>query len=135
MLLANKRILVVDDDVYMRDNLKSTLIKFGVEKVVAAENATEAKKNLMAAHDQNEPFHLILCDHHMPDNTGLDFINYIRSSLKFRDISFITITSDAQRSVVLPYLSAGSDAFIVKPYDEKDLLAKITQVWLKRGVA
>lgn len=134
MLPPNKKIMVVDDDVYMRDRLQSTLIKFGAAKVALFDNATDAKKALVAALDQKEEFHLVLCDHHMPENTGLDFINYIRNSPKFREVSFITLTSDAQRSIVLPYLSAGSDAFIVKPYNEQDLLAKILQVWHKRGV-
>lgn len=126
--------MIVDDDMYMRNQLKDTLTKFGATKISHFENAADAKKALVAAFEQKDEFHLILCDHHMPENTGLDFINYIRGSIKFRNISFITLTSDAQRSVVLPYLSAGSDAFIVKPYNEQDLLAKILQVFHKRGV-
>ena len=70
----------------------------------------------------------------MPGNTGLDFITYLRSSLKFKEISYITITSDSQLPVVLPYLSAGADSFIVKPIVEKDLYAKIVQVWTKNRV-
>lgn len=134
MLPKDKKIMIVDDDVYMRTQLKDTLIKFGATKISDFENATDAKKALVAAYELKDEFHLILCDHHMPENTGLDFINYIRGSIKFKNIAFVTLTSDAQRSVVLPYLSAGSDAFIVKPYNEQDLLAKILQVFHKRGV-
>ena len=126
--------MVVDDDVLMRNQLKDTLSKFGITHVGLFDNAADAKKALMVAFEQKSEYHLILCDHHMPENTGLDFINYIRGSIKFKNIPFITLTSDAQRSIVLPYLSAGSDAFIVKPYNEQDLLAKILQVFHKRGV-
>ena len=134
MLPLGKKILVVDDDAQMREAISSILIKIGFKKIVTAESAADAKQLLTKAYDEKDPFDLVLSDHHMPGNTGLDFISYVRASLRFKDLGFITITSDAQRSVVLPHISAGADAYIVKPVNEKDLQAKITQVWTKRGV-
>jgi two-component system, chemotaxis family, chemotaxis protein CheY len=134
MLPADKRVLVVDDDRQIRHILKSMLIKLGIKKISAAENVDEAKKFLQEAEIENDPYNLILCDHNMPGVSGLDFIVYLRQSLKYKEIPFITITSDSSRTVVLPYITAGSDSFIVKPPVEKDLLAKITQVWTKKGL-
>lgn len=134
MLPLDKKILLVDDDATIRGTLKSSLLKFGFKHISEADDVVTAKKLLLTSYDENNTFDLILCDHHMPGNTGLDFITYLRSSIKFREIAFITITSDAQRSVVLPYLSAGSDSFIVKPFNEEDLQSKIIQVWTKRGI-
>ncbi len=134
MFPADKKVLIVDDDKLMRDTLQSIVTKFGLKKIIAVDNVNDAKRLLVAAHDENDPFHLVLCDHHMPGNSGLDFINYVRMSLRFRELPFITITSDSQRSVILPYISAGSDSFIVKPVNDIDLQNKITQVWTKRGI-
>ncbi len=130
----DKKVLIVDDDPQMRETLTSYMRKFGLVKIFEAPDVNEAKRLLVESVTSGEPFHLVLCDHHMDQHTGLDFISYIRMSLRFSDVPFITVTSDSSRPVVLPYISAGADSFIVKPVIEKDLYNKIAQVWTKRGL-
>ena len=128
-LPPNKQVLIVDDSKEMREHLISILNSLGVTKIVQAESVDKAKETLVAHYDNGGIFDLILCDHHMPGNVGTHFINFVRKDNKFSSISYITITSDSQRSVVLPYISAGADSFIVKPVSAEDLYNKISRVW------
>lgn len=133
-LPSDKRVLVVDDDEIMRNTISQILINFDIKDISQAPDVATAKQILQSYYDNEKPFHLVLCDHHMPNNTGLDLINHIRMNLRYKEVPYITITSDAQRTVVLPYISAGADSFIVKPVKDADLYEKILQVWKKRKV-
>lgn len=133
--IANLKFLVVDDDPNMRSHLVSLLKKNSVNNILQTDNVEQAKLILQQEFDKAEPIDCILCDHHMPNNTGLDFITFVRMSMKFRQVIFITVTSDSERSVVLPYIAGGADSFIVKPAQEKDLILKISQTLAARDSA
>lgn len=122
------RFLIVDDNHEMRGHVVSTLKKNNFKNILEASSVSEAEKLLEQAFNSAELVDVVLCDHHMPDNTGLDFINYVKMSIKFKNVIFITITSDSSRAVVLPYIGAGADGFVVKPVSEKELLTKISQL-------
>lgn len=128
------KILVVDDDSIMRASHLKMLKNLGIDRVVESDNIVKAKEILAEEFNKAEPVHLIMCDHHMPGGLGIQFITYVRTSLKFKNLGFITITSDASRPVVLPNISAGADSFIIKPVNEKDLLNKLLQVVSKRNI-
>lgn len=131
--IFNKKILVVDDNDLMREQLIKDLKELKFTNIVAADNVTLAKETVINSFNAGELVELILCDHHMPNNTGLDLLNFIRMSIKFNSLAYITVTSDSDRSVVLPYIAAGADSFIVKPANTKDLISKIKQVVEKRS--
>lgn len=133
-LPGDKRILVVDDDAIMRNTISQILNKFDLTQIVQAPDVPTAKQVVQDAYNSEKPFDLILCDHHMPNSTGLEFLSFIRINLRYKETPYITITSDSQRAVVLPYISAGADSFIVKPVKDTDLYEKIVQVWKKRKV-
>lgn len=133
-LPADKRVLVVDDDELMRNSISQILNSFDIKNIVQAPDVPTAKQIVQDAYNSEKPFDLILCDHHMPNSTGLEFLSFIRINLRYKETPYITITSDSQRTVVLPYISAGADSFIVKPVKDTDLYEKIVQVWKKRKV-
>lgn len=132
-VFKNKKVLVVDDNSQMRQLLTDVLKSIGFENLVETDNVNNAKEIVLEAFNQAEPFDLVLCDHHMPNNSGLELISYIKMSMKYKDMAFITVTSDSDRSVVLPYISAGVDSFVVKPVSEKDLFNKISLVFKKKA--
>lgn len=132
-MLPNLRVLVIDDSDMILEGTSRILKQIGVDKISTALNVNDANKLLNDAFENNDPYQLILCDHHMPGSNGMDFLKKIRINMRFKDIPFITITSDSQRTTVLPYISLGADSFIVKPVNAEDLEAKITQVWKKKG--
>lgn len=127
--LKNKKILIVDDNDEMRNFLIENLISLGFVNIIDVNNVKSAKEKVLESFNKAESIDLILCDHHMPDNSGLELISYLRMSLKFRSLPFIAVTSDSDRSVVLPYLTAGADSFIVKPVNPRDLLSKIERIF------
>lgn len=102
---------------------------------ILTSNSTEVAQNILQqSFKMNNPIHLILCDHHMPGKTGHDLIHFVRTNMIFRDVGYITVTSDARREVIVPYISAGADSFIVKPVNPDELKTKITQVLKAHGV-
>ena len=127
-------ILVVDDVDASVQALVIALQSLGVLNILTSNSTDIAKNILQKSFENNKPIHLILCDHHMPGKAGHDFINFVRMNMTFRDVGYITVTSDARRAVIVLYISAGADSFIVKPVNSDELKTKMTQVLKAHGI-
>lgn len=132
LIPENLRVLIIDDSPESSNLVRMILKDLNISYVTEIDNVADAKKLLNKAFDDNDPFGLIICDHHMPEKTGFEFLVYVRMNLKFNNIAYITMTSDSQMSIVLPYINAGADAFIVKPVSKKELNPKLKQIFEKR---
>jgi EAL domain-containing protein (putative c-di-GMP-specific phosphodiesterase class I)/FixJ family two-component response regulator len=72
--MANKRILLVDDDTFLLNLLKQQLRNIGLENVSSYSRASDALAVLKEEADQ---FEIILCDLQMPDMDGIEFVRNI----------------------------------------------------------
>jgi CheY-like chemotaxis protein len=108
--LAGRIVLVIEDHRDSRDMLRQVLQSLRAH-VLVARNIDEAEREFSF-----QLPHLIICDMKLPDGTGLDFINWLRSqSQKMRGIPSIAITGYEQ---YFPANAAtGFDAYIRKPID------------------
>lgn len=116
----NYRILIVEDKWTNRILLVKLLSALGFA-VREAENGREG----VAAWSSWQP-HLILMDMQMPVMNGYEATQQIKTSLKGQATVIIALTASAfeeQRQVIL---SAGCDDFVRKPFQEEELLAKIS---------
>lgn len=111
-------ILVVDDDERVCRTLRRYL---GIEgfNVVTANNADEMRENLHLAE-------LVVLDLHMPEAHGLDLTREIRQKRPSLGIIILTGSTDSVDRVV--GLELGADDYISKPFDERELLARIRSV-------
>ena len=119
-------ILVVDDSPVNRELLRCILEPLGYQVSLAA----SVRNGLALA--RQVAFDLILCDVHLPDADGFDFLRMIKADPKLSAIPFIFLTSSVYgaRDKTLA-LKQGAAQFIVRPIEPLALLAEIEAVLQK----
>lgn len=119
------KILVVDDD-----PASAKLVKLALEcdgyQVLTASSGKQAIKEM-----SDWSPHLVLLDVSMPGLNGLDTLKYLRARNHYVSTIFVTGRSDVDD--VVRGLDAGADDYIRKPFDAKELLARVrTQLRIKQ---
>ena len=117
------RLLIVDDEVDIRDVLEFNLQNEGFE-VDLAESAEQAMDMLSVEHQ------LILLDVMMGGMSGFRMAEKLRKS--GNNIPIIFITAKNTENDMLTGFSAGGDDYISKPFSIKEVIARVKNV-LKRG--
>ncbi|MFT3702222.1 MAG: response regulator [Agriterribacter sp.] len=116
--LKNISILLVEDN-EMNTLLASAILQRIGADITEADNGMEAV-NLL----KKRAFDIVLMDLHLPVMNGLETTRYIRNTLNL-DIPVIAITANVVNGEENKCLEAGMNAFISKPYTEKNLVEKI----------
>jgi DNA-binding response OmpR family regulator len=114
------RILMIEDDARLASMVTEDLGRNGLE-VSRAETASEGLARLSC-----EPFDLVLLDLMLPDADGLDVCRRIRSSGSTVPVIMLTAKGDPTDRVV--GLELGADDYLGKPFDPRELLARIRAV-------
>ena len=117
--MENSRILVVDDDKNINELLRLYLEKEGFG-VVSAYDGHEAVKQF----DENEP-DLVLLDIMLP---GIDGWQVCREIRKKSDKPVIMVTAKGETFDKVLGLELGADDYVVKPFDTKEVVARIKAV-------
>ncbi len=94
-------------------------------------NARQTARALLAGHRPD----LLILDINMPEVSGLDLLEFIRSRRRWDDLPVIMFSSDATDVQVDHALSLGADAYIFKPVTIEELETAIVQATSKRGAA
>lgn len=113
-----KTIAVIDDDVYIGNMLEEVLLKEGY-KVLRAYSGTEALYLLT----QNSP-DLILLDLMLPGLSGEEVLLKLKTTLQ--NIPVIVVSAKVEIEDKVNLLLNGASDFITKPFNIKELLARIT---------
>lgn len=116
------RILVVDDDAYMRELIVSVLQDLGFSDIVEADSAMTALQ-LFELHS----FDLIITDVNMPEMNGLKFIKMLRAgrTLAKRESRVIVITAFSQTEILGAALALDINGFLTKPFTSGQVQKKI----------
>lgn len=114
------RILVVDDEADLRDLVAHFLGRRGLA-VAEAENGAAMRARLAA-----ERFDLIVLDINMPDESGLDLLTWLRASGD--DVPVVMLTAREALEDRLTGLGRGADDYVTKPFEPRELLARIRAV-------
>ncbi len=114
-----KKILVIEDNPDVRENLAEILTLSGYEAVVAENGKVGVEK----AHSQSPD--LILCDIMMPELDGYGVLHILSRQQQTADIPFIFLTAKAEKEDFRRGMSLGADDYIVKPFDDVALLQTI----------
>jgi two-component system OmpR family response regulator len=112
-------ILVVDDDREIRDLLSRFLEKQGM-RVTAARDAREARKVWPLGR-----YHLVVLDLMMPGEPGLDFARWLRTQ---SDVPVVILTAMGEETDRIVGLELGADDYVAKPFNPRELLARIRAV-------
>ncbi len=116
---AKPRILIVEDDPFVRDVLDIYLTGEGY-LVVTAGSGREMRERLAA-----QSFNLVLMDVRLPDEDGFTLTRYLRSHHK---VGIIIITTRHETVDKVVGLECGADDYVIKPFEEREVLARIRSV-------
>jgi DNA-binding response OmpR family regulator len=119
------RILVVDDDVRLRDLLTRYLAEQGFE-VRAIPDARDLDKRL-----QRDPPHLVVLDLMMPGEDGLAVCRRLRAAGESVPIIMLTARGEDVDRIV--GLEMGADDYLPKPFNPRELVARIHAVLRRHG--
>jgi len=115
-------ILVVDDQSELRLLVKLTLQPLG--KIATASSAKEALR-----HIQQTPTRLAVLDVWLgAGQSGVEFCRMLKNDSATSSIKVILLSANGNQSDIDAGMAAGADAYIVKPYSPRDLLAKAAQL-------
>ncbi len=115
--MPNERILIVEDERAVARGLQYGLEKEGFD-VLLAENGEKA---IHLTHNLDP--HLILLDIRLPDISGFDVCRQLRAEGAQQPILMLTARDEAIDKVL--GLELGADDYVVKPYDLRELIARI----------
>ncbi len=126
VMLAGRKVLVVDDDIRNIFAMTSVLERHNME-VLSAENGRDAIKVLQNQTDVD----VVLMDIMMPEMDGYDTINEIRKLPKFKALPILALTAKAMKGDREKCIEAGASDYISKPVDTDQLLSML-RIWLHR---
>lgn len=122
---TSPKILVVDDDVRLRDLLSRYLSEQGFQ-VTAIANASHLDRKL-----QRDPPHLLVLDLMLPGEDGLSVCRRLRTAGETVPIIMLTAKGEDVDRIV--GLEMGADDYLPKPFNPRELVARIHAVLRRHG--
>lgn len=120
-------LLIVEDEIAIRDMLRFSLQESSFD-LIEAGDVKQAKLVLTEKLPD-----LILLDWMLPEQSGLDFIMWLRSHEVFNEIPIIMLTARADEASRVTGLLEGADDYVIKPFSPKELTARIKAVLRRRS--
>ena len=121
--MSDLRVLLVEDHALNRQLLLALLDKVGVSTEIAV-HGQDALQKLSAA---SVPYDLVLMDIQMPVMDGIAATKALRSDPRFNNLPIIAVTANALSDERELCLSAGMQAYLVKPIDRQTLYEALVQ--------
>jgi two-component system, chemotaxis family, chemotaxis protein CheY len=112
---VGKRILIVDDAIFMRMIIKKVIVEAGYEVVGEAGDGAEG----IEMYKQLKP-DLVTMDNTMPEMSGINALKAIREFDP--NARVIICTAIGQKFLIREALEAGAVNFIVKPFEDEEML-------------
>jgi two-component system, OmpR family, KDP operon response regulator KdpE len=121
-MIAKSRVLVVDDEPLMAQDLRQVLSTQGYQVRTAPEGETA-----LSSFDEWRP-HLVFTDRHMPRMDGIELCRRIRAISK---VPVVMLSESASETAKVEAFDSGADDYLIKPYGPGELLAR-TRALLRR---
>ena len=122
-----KKILIVDDETYIRLLIEQTLedLEEGDVRLLEADNGSDALEII-----QNERPQLVFLDVMIPKMNGFELCRKVKQELKLEGIFIVLLTAKGEEYDQLTGKEAGADIYMTKPFDPDELLALAEKVIL-----
>jgi two-component system response regulator VicR/two-component system response regulator RegX3 len=121
-----QHVLLVDDEEALRASLSYALVKEGYEVTTAADGLTALKLFHKQVPD------VVILDLMLPVIDGMEFCWRIRA---FSDIPILMLTAKDQDIDKVWGLEAGADDYVTKPFNTRELLARLKALLRRRGAS
>ncbi len=118
--MAQKKVLIIDDDAKLRRLLEEYLGSYDFQ-VLTLEDGTDALNTIKAQSPD-----MVILDIMMPKMDGLEVLKRIRAEHRVPVIMLTARGEDADRIVGL---ELGADDYLPKPFNPRELLARMKAVW------
>jgi DNA-binding NarL/FixJ family response regulator len=122
------RILIIEDEEILRNNLREILKLEGFEVFVSS-NGQEGLELFQTLNPD-----LVLCDIKMPRMDGYEILKNLRSLPGGLTTAFIFLSAKVEHEDIRTGMNKGADDYLLKPVSRKDLLASIRNRLSKRDV-
>lgn len=122
----NKKILLIEDNLEMRENT-AEILELASYQVITAENGREGVKKARSLQPD-----LIICDIMMPEMDGYETLYLLSKNEETKNIPFIFLSAKAEKSDARKGMNLGADDYLTKPFEEMELLHAI-ETRLKRS--
>lgn len=116
-------ILIVDDSTTMRRIVKRSVDEMKQETFEAADGIQALK----IIEEKADAIQLVILDWNMPGMNGLEVLKTMKADPRFKDITVMMLTSEADQNCVVEALKAGAQNYLTKPFDAKMLTLKIQE--------
>ena len=126
--MVKPRILIVDDDPDILDVLEIALSEENYE-ILKAGDGEEALKIIKA-----KPLDLVLLDNNMPKKNGREVCLEVKKDILLRHLPIIMVTGKGEIDDKVGGINAGADDYIVKPFEPKELLARIRMILRRSAI-
>ena len=123
--LKSVRVLIVDDQDFIRSLLRHILSVLGCSHITDAADSDTAWDIILG-----NPPDLLLVDWEMPGMSGIELVNKVRNDKKSPDrfMPVIMITAHTERPRILTARDAGVNEFVMKPVSAKTLFSRLNAV-------
>jgi two-component system, chemotaxis family, chemotaxis protein CheY len=125
---AATKVLIVDDEHYMRKVVRTLLMSIGVRTIYEAANGPAGLEVIRSMAPD-----VVILDWQMPGLDGAGFVRMVRSpeTFPFPDVPIIMLTGHGERSRVIEAIKIGVNEFLLKPVSSKSLQSRMVAVLTK----
>ena len=118
------RVLLVEDELRLAENLREALCESGL----AVDHAADGLSGEQLAHQ--DIYDVIVLDLMLPGKSGLGILRSLRQ--KGLATPVLILTAQEGKSSIVELLNAGADDYLSKPFDLGELLARVKAL-IRRG--
>ena len=126
--------LVVNDALSMRHVVTHLLKELGYRKISEAVDGAMALRACKNARVVGAPITFIITDYAMPIMNGMDLIRTIRSTPSLAELPILMVTPHASKEDILAAAEAGTDGYIVRPFNANALRRKLDEILKLKGL-
>ena len=117
------KILMIEDDETIVYGVKTYLARYDMDVVAASRLGDVGEEQIRSAD-------LLILDVNLPDGSGFDFLNWVRS---FSKLPILMLTVKGDEDYVVKGLSLGADEYVAKPFSLPVLKARIDNLFKRLG--
>jgi len=128
VLIQRLALLVVDDNPFMRNLVRSLLLNIGVKTIYEAGDGITALEMIRSVKPD-----VVVLDLEMPLLTGAELVRIVRSPGAFPtpDLPIIVLTGHGERRRIVELAKLGINEFLCKPVSAKALYDRLLSILLK----
>lgn len=119
-------VLLLEEDLKTVNLVETTLVKYGYVVDVQTENKAAIAKGL------SENYQMAMADVSCHERSGFEFLRALRSHA--RTVPFVALSERDKPTDRMQALQEGADDFLIKPFDEEELLSRVQAVLWRTGM-